>query len=50
MREVLGVRRRFWIVTVGGAARALISLGATPGYPRARTGIEAGARPAPFPL
>ena len=41
MREVCRGLCRFWIVTAGGAVRALILLGSGRGYPRASTGIEA---------
>ena len=45
MREVCRGLRRFCIVTLGAAVRALNLLGAGRGYPRAGTGIEAGHLP-----
>ena len=50
MRQVLGVMRRFCIVTLGGGVRALILLGAGWGYARVGTGIEARCEFSPFPL
>jgi len=40
MREVFRGLRRFCIVTLGAAVRALNLLGVRGGYPRASTGIE----------
>ncbi len=40
MRQFWRGLRRFWIVTLGGALRALFLLGSWRRYPHARTGIQ----------